>query len=645
MNNILTISKREITRLRSRFTGRSRLFVIGIFLVAVVLSYVIYHQEPVISKALYSVGVSQGSPVIADERFHVIPVDSYSIGNAMLRDKDIDIFIFGDEIIPRDDDRSKYAAGAIKEYLERQELLRMKDQYDIDQAFPLRIEVRHLARGTESEPRSDSDPSLSEIINSDDIPDFTEPALQLEEPIMVEPTPPKIPEPAASYSPDPDPSEIEHPVPAEPVSGSSPESTIAFSSNEPEVSATDSAVLEQLEDFENDNGLPEFKAEFAADEEIIIPSLLKPPIPVSQVLLAFFYIVPIFFVSIFFTSSFMEEKTNRKLIILLSAPITPFQIIMGKMLPYFGYSIITIILITLALGGNVLLALAIFIPIMLFIFSIYLMVALLYRTFKDQTFFSMMAVWIVTAYLVAPAMFTGVNDLSFISPLTMAVLMYRGESFGLDQYFLSTIPMYVVFFATVLVGTRIFNEEYLMGFRPLYRKLSEAIYFIIDKKHLSLSVIFISLIFIPVAFMIQSASIVIAHKLSLATALGIILALSVVTEEIVKSSSVTVLLQNKMVTSYKSTIKYSFMAGLGFLIGEKLLLFLTLRVVSESVFTEAVFSSGVFLIFPLIMHFVTTSTVCLITARLGLKFYPLGIIVGSLIHAGYNLFVVREAIF
>jgi hypothetical protein len=226
----------------------------------------------------------------------------------------------------------------------------------------------------------------------------------------------------------------------------------------------------------------------------------------------------------------------------------------------------------------------------------------------------------------------------------MAVLMYRGESFGFAQYFLSTIPMYLVFFGTILVGIRIFNEEYLMGFRPLYRKLSEAIYFIIDRNHLSLSVMFISLILIPVAFMIQSASIVIAHKLSLTWALGIILTLSVITEEIVKSSSVAVLFQNKVVTSYRHIIKYSFMAALGFLIGEKMLLFLALRVVSESVFTEAVFSSGVFLIFPLIMHFITTSTVCLITARLGLKFYPLGIIAGSLIHAGYNLFVIREAI-
>ncbi|MEE8470150.1 MAG: ABC transporter permease, partial [Dehalococcoidia bacterium] len=404
-------------------------------------------------------------------------------------------------------------------------------------------------------------------------------------------------------------------------------------------SATDAAVQQQLDEFKNDNGLPEFKAEFISDKDIIIPSLMNPPTPLAQVIIAFFYVVPLFFVSVFFTSSFMEEKTNRKLIILLSAPVTPLQIILGKMLPYIGYSIICIIAITLLLRGNVLLGLAIFIPVMLFIISIYLMVALLYRTFKDQTFFSVLAVWGITAYLVAPAMFAGISDLSYISPLTLAVQMYRGESFGITQYLLSTTPMYLVFLLATFIGTRIFNEEYLMGFRPLHTKLSEAVYLVMNKNHLNVSVLFLSLCLIPVVFMVQLASIVIASNLPMPSALWVLLVMAVITEEIAKSAGIVVLLQNKMIKSPKGILTLSFVSALGFLIGEKLLLYLAMSVMSESVFTTAIFSAGL-LIAPLIMHFVATSVVCLTTARLGTKYFPVAIIAGSVIHALYNLYII-----
>ena len=103
---------------------------------------------------------------------------------------------------------------------------------------------------------------------------------------------------------------------------------------------------------------------------IIIPSLTPPPAPFTQVVLALLYILPVTFISIFFTSSFMEEKVNRRLTILLSAPVTPLQIIVGKMLPYAIFSVATTAAIAVITHANVLLALAIFIPTTMFIFAI-----------------------------------------------------------------------------------------------------------------------------------------------------------------------------------------------------------------------------------------------------------------------------------
>jgi hypothetical protein len=76
------------------------------------------------------------------------------------------------------------------------------------------------------------------------------------------------------------------------------------------------------------------------------------------------------------------------------------------MLPYAIFALSAIVLIAVLTKGNVLLTIAIFVPTILFIFAIYLMVPLFYRTFKDTTFIAMLVTTLTTAYLVAPAMFT-----------------------------------------------------------------------------------------------------------------------------------------------------------------------------------------------------------------------------------------------
>jgi len=583
MKNILVISKREVSRLRSRFRGRSGIIILAVVVLSVVISYVVSQQGFILNQGFYPVGVSPDSGVPADKRFNVVVLDP-AAGRAMLDEKTIDIYLGGDSTEYRRDERSQYAVGALKQFLKKQELVRISNDYDIDRAFPLRIEVNHLEV-------PDGNVDLGTQVSLWDIAESAE--------------------------------------------------TASAPANMPESAVTSNTVImKQLDRFKGDSALPEFKAEFSSDKEIIVPSLMTPPIPLAQVIIAFFYVVPIFFISIFFTSSFMEEKINRKLNILLSTPVTPFQIIMGKMLPYIVYSVIVTIAITLLLKGNILLSLAVFIPITLFILSIYLIVALLYRTFKDQTFFSLLAVSVITVYLIFPSMLSGVSDLSSISPLNLAVQMYKGETFGLAEYFLGTSPMYLVFSLSMLVSVRIFNEEYLMGFRPLHSKISEAIYLAIDKNHLHFSIFLLSMLVIPVVFMIQLASIVVAFNLPMPFALVALLVISVILEEVAKSAGIAVLLQNNALKSLKSIVILSFIAALGFFIGEKLLLSIAMCVISESMFTAAIFGTGLLLIVPLIAHFVFTSIVCLITARFGVKFYPIAILAGSVVHALYNLYVI-----
>lgn len=389
-----------------------------------------------------------------------------------------------------------------------------------------------------------------------------------------------------------------------------------------------------------DGSQPTGGADAAAPAEVIIPSLTPPPAPFTQVLITLIYIMPITFISIFFTSSFMDEKMNRRLIVLLSAPVTPFQIIMGKMLPYASFALFTTALIAWFTKTNIPLALAIFAPTTLFIFAIYLMVPLFYRTFKDTTFIAMLVTTLTTAYLIFPAMFTNVNDLAYISPLTLAVKMYREEPFGWREYLFPSFPMTAIFLLTMFAGTRLLNEEFLMGYKPLRRKLMDAIYLMLARAKPYISVPLWSLLLIPVVYMFQIIFLTFATNLPVRLILGFTLIASALLEEIVKSISIVVLARHGKVSSWRELIGLSFLSALGFLIGEKLLVLISISMVSEAPVAGAMFGVGLLLFIPLIAHFVFISVTVLLHGKLKLP-YPLALAVATLIHFFYNAYVLR----
>jgi ABC-type Na+ efflux pump permease subunit len=614
MKNILTIAKWEITRLRSRFTGKSKWVILPVILLAVFLSFSIYHQDFVICKGFFTIGIAPDGPTVSDKRFNSIIVDEKE-GIQLLRAKKIDLFINNQTVIKRADQRSEYAAGAIRNYLENQELSRIAAEYDVDQAFPLRIEIKHI--DTPDYAKKNGNPILGDPAFASEMGEVR---------------------PEISAAPDSMASPAGLPRLTTPVPESPGEENLQKTEFDSSV-----AVRQQLNKLDSPDPLPEFKAEFVSNNDIIIPSLLNPPMPLAQVVLAFLYIIPIFFVSVFFTSSFTEEKVNRKMVILLSAPVSTSQIILGKMLPYFLYSLLVIIAVTLFLHGAILTALAIFFPVMLFIFSIYLMVALTYRTFKDQTFFSVLALSLITVYLVVPAMFTGVSDLSYISPLTLAVEMYRGESFAINQYLMATVPLYLIFSLVLYLGTRVLNEEYLMGFKPLHVKVAEAIYLALNKKHLNISIFLLSLVLIPIVFAVQLVALVLITNLPAVSIIWFLMPVSIIIEEVAKSFGIFTLIKNRAVGNKRQLFQFAALSATAFWMGEKLLLFLITSITSETSSLTALTGTGMFdgwlLLAPLVLHLASTYVVCRITLLRRKYSYLLALLAGLAIHSAYNFII------
>ncbi|OPY25937.1 MAG: ABC-2 family transporter protein [Methanocella sp. PtaU1.Bin125] len=612
MWNVLVIAKREVSRFRTRFSGGSRALIVAVLVAALAVSFFVAQSGFTLSRGMYAVGVSPDGPAIDDSRFSVF-VMSPEAGYSGLQAKTIDAYVNADMVIGRSDSRSQYAQGALKQYLDNRELNRIIEQYDIDRGFPLRIETHYIAVNA-----SQQQPGGS-IIDTASIADIIGPIIEPEPDFTGEPTP------------------VPGGVPATPVE-----------------TTTDPAVRAQLEAAKNGSA-GRFKAEMVADNETLIPSLYQPSVPLPQVILAFVYIVPIFFISVFFTSSFMDEKTNRKLNILMSTPVSAFDIIMGKMLPYLVFSVAVIVGVTLFLGGNLLFAIAIFTPVMLFIFAIYLMVALFYRTYKDQTFFSMAAITFVTGYLVFPALFTGMSNLSYISPLTLAVEMYRNVPFGptgLMAYALSTGPLYLVFAIALFVGVRIFNEEYLMGYGRLHQKLGDAVYLSLNKNHPYVSVGLLSLLLIPVVFVVELIILALVTNLQqIFTMLIVLLFFSALVEEIAKSAGIAALIEYGKAVTARRVLALSFVSALAFWGGEKLLLMASIGFMPASAVLDTLngasgtAASPLMLVFllllPLAGHFVFSTIVCLGTLKLGTRYYIVALLAGTLVHVLYNVYNLR----
>jgi hypothetical protein len=138
MRNVLIIAGRELMRLRARFGGKMVAAVVILLAAAGIVSFLVYQQGMVLAKDFYMIGVSSSAPRLDDQRFRVIQVDQGVAGNA-LKARKIDVYLTGQTIFYRDDDRSQYAAGAVKTYLRTGELQRVAGQYPLNQAFPLRV--------------------------------------------------------------------------------------------------------------------------------------------------------------------------------------------------------------------------------------------------------------------------------------------------------------------------------------------------------------------------------------------------------------------------------------------------------------------------------------------------------------------------
>lgn len=584
MMGILTISKWEFRRTRLSFSKKT-LFLSAFLLILIgAISFFVSQTGLHINDNIYKVVVTDPAlvPIIqTDDKFEVYFAKEAQARH-LFEEGGVDILILKTKIIYTSSEKSISALDALDKAILRYDEARLLSYNDLNNTFPVWITVKNIARQ------------------------------QVFQPLSIQ----KLPE-------------------IETVS---------------EKTATSTPVIEKTITSERDEkaGIPsirevtEIKNGLRSpikEQALATPSHFNPPIPFKSVVLSFIFIFPIYFIAQFFSSSIMEERVKRKGELLLVSPVKPYEIVLGKFLPYLLITLVLVAVITVNIGGSIWIVLML-LPVALIFLSTAFMGAIIARSFKELTFVLIFLSVFLSGYIFLPAMFANIHAISIISPITLVVKLLENETVSASEYLFSTTPLYLVSILIFMFGIFIYREEDLFTQKPIGSKLLDSVQEFINRA--PMPVFFLSIALLPLVFSLQLMLIVLLFNVPIRFGILVFILLAAFIEEVVKSAGIYTVFSRKILpVTTGNALKLGILSGAGFFAGEKLLLLLVIASIAGSVF-GSVMGIGL-LIYPLILH-VTSAT----AASLSLKItgnYLFSVIIATILHAAYNLYLVWGVVF
>jgi ABC-type Na+ efflux pump permease subunit len=370
------------------------------------------------------------------------------------------------------------------------------------------------------------------------------------------------------------------------------------------------------------------------------PSQLSPPLPFDSIILVFIFIFPLYFTSQFFMMSIMNERIGRKGEILLSTPVKATSIIIGKMLPYFLGMLAICTGLTLYIRAPLIIILPL-IPVIVFFLANALLIGMLSRSFKELSFISIFFSTVATSYLFFPSIFANVHVISFISPLTLIVLTMQGTAWTLSDYLYSTSLFWLTGAVLFYIAAKNFKEERLFSEKDLVTRMREFLSEVLPVNRPFLSLFLLAGCSIPFVFMVQMMCLVLFFNLPMPYSLVCLLLFAALVEEIAKGVGIyTIFVRDPKFLSGRNLIFACGATALGFLIGEKLLLFVTLAQITDSIFGSILFLSIGSLWLPLLLHFAGVLIVALCLKKWGRPGFAPGLAIAMVVHCLYNLYFI-----
>jgi RsiW-degrading membrane proteinase PrsW (M82 family) len=191
------------------------------------------------------------------------------------------------------------------------------------------------------------------------------------------------------------------------------------------------------------------------------------------------------------------------------------------------------------------------------------------------------------------------------------------------------------------IGVVNFREERLFSQSELFAKISDFIASTLSFKRPYLSLFLFNAFLIPFVFMVQLMLLVLFFNLPMPLSLVLLLIGAAFVEEIAKSLGIYSMIRNAPgFFTWPVIVGAAFATALGFLFGEKLLLFVTLSQITESVFGSIIFTSLGVLWMPLLLHFSGVLIIAASVKKGGDLGYGIGLLAAVALHCLYNMYII-----
>ena len=384
------------------------------------------------------------------------------------------------------------------------------------------------------------------------------------------------------------------------------------------------------------------------ERSVNTPETLSPPFPFKSLILAYLFLIPMNFVVQVYAGSAINERLGRKGEALLASPARPWEIILGKALPYFLLMMGVGAAIAIAIGGGWLSLLAIA-PLAYTFLAVEFVAAMFARSFRELTFLTVFTSVLLTIYAFLPAVFSDVHPISLVSPITLVVFDLRGDAVDLASVLYATLPL--TLFSTVLfvLGAALYREEDLFHQKPVLAKAVDSVARQVKGVASGLKLQFWFLPFVFVAELLL-VTFLYAWPVSVGV-VGVLLAVALV-EETFKAAPSYAGLQRGVVPARRALL-FGALVGLGFFLAEKGFLLASLAGLYDVPAGAAVFGAAggtvgfdapwyvipALFLAPLLLHVVTAATSAW-GARHGRGVFAASFMVAVLVHTLYNLTVV-----
>lgn len=594
VTDIAVIAKWEVKRTLTQMSRDTLPLAVVLFVLLIIATGFAAQSGMHLQDGMYEVATNDhtiAQLLASDNRFTVYELDTPAL---MTSQRYFDLVVIGGEVIGADTDKGRAAVKTVERDYAKYTASVYNRQEDLFAAYPLWIDVTNVK---------------SEL-------DFA--ATQSGQYISARPG-------------------AQAPVPEGEVANvPTPSATLAFTKEElrsglEKTEAANSQISRYTEMLSSsDSGMGTFKT----------PSQLSPPLPFDSIILIFIFIFPLYFSSQFFMMSIMNERIERKGEVLLSSPVSTTSIIAGKMLPYLLLMLGISTLLTIYLKAPLSIVLPL-VPVIFFFLANALVIGMISRSFKELSFISIFFSTVATSYLFFPSIFANVHVISLISPLTLIILTLQGTAYTATDYLFSTALFWLTSAVLFYVAARNFNEERLFSEHGLLVRIREFVASSLSERHPFVSLFFLNGFAIPFVFMVQLMCLVLFFNLPMPFSLILLIIFGAEIEEMAKAVGIyTLYFKDPGFFTWKNLALASAATAIGFLVGEKLLLFVTLAQITESVFGSILFLSLGVLWMPLLLHF---AGVCIVAVSLklgGRNWLVPGILLATAVHCLYNLYFI-----